>query len=71
MIEPSDFTNLEEFEKYLPIAELLAVLRDPMARVAVYYICQESRVSLDHLADVVTGWTNASSGTLASSDDRE
>lgn len=70
MIDPSDLTDLDEFENDLPITALMTAMGDPMARYTVYYVSQESQVSLDLLADVVTGWTNAGSGTLASRGDR-
>lgn len=71
MIDPSDFSALDEFETELPLTRLLTAFSDPLARYTVYYVSEESSVSLDRLADVMTGWTNAHTGELATQADRD
>lgn len=46
-------------------------MADPISRYTVYYLFEETSDSLDHLSDVVTGWTNASTGLIATRSDRD
>lgn len=71
MTEPPIPFALNEFEDELPVRDLLMTLTEPRARYAVYYLSDETSDSVTHLADVVTGWVNASTGMVATRADRD
>lgn len=71
MVDPPDPFGLDEFEGELPVRDLLMTLAKPLARYTVYYLFEETSDSLDQLADVVTGWVNASTGVIATRSDRD
>lgn len=71
MVDGPDPFEIDAFEAELPVRDLLVALNDPLARRAVYYLYEETDDTVDHLADVVTGWTNASTGTIATRTDRD
>ncbi len=71
MGDPPNPIRLNEFEDKLPIRDLLMTLTKPRARYSVYYLYEVKSDSLDHLADIVTGWMNASTGMIATRSDRD
>lgn len=71
MVDPPDPFGLDVFEDDLQVPGLLMVLAEPAARYTVYYLFEETSDSVDHLADVVTGWMNASTGVIATRSDRD
>lgn len=71
MVDPPDPYELNEFEDELPVRALLMTLAEPLSRYTVYHLFEANSDSLAHLSDVVTGWTNASTGRIATRSDRD
>lgn len=51
--------------------EVFEVLRAPERRFVLYFLLEHPTVSVDELADVVTGWEGAGTHGMATRDDRE
>lgn len=70
MTDPSEFDALA-CQVDVAVGDLLDVLSDPVAFHAVAYLAEAETASVEELADVVTGWTNADSGAVATPADRD
>lgn len=51
--------------------DLFRVMRDPHRRIALYFLVEHGRISITELEDVVTGWSHASDGTVATPEHRD
>ena len=49
---------------------LVRVLCDQDRRIALFYLLEHERATVDELADVISGWTHAAEGTVATPADR-
>lgn len=71
MPDPPDPFDGAEFAAEQPDWELLASVADPISRYTLAYLRREGSATLDTIATVVTGWTNASTGQIATTADRD
>lgn len=66
-----DLGALRELEGEAPLDEMLSVLSDPHARYTLYYLSEESTVSLEELATVVTGLEAEAADDVATAGDEK
>lgn len=71
MTDRPDVSVLDEVDDDLPVRALMQAFADPVARYTVYYLLERQTVSVDRLAEVVVGWLNADTGSVATRSDRD
>lgn len=71
MTERPDVSALDEVDDDLSVRALMHAFADPVARYTVYYLREEPTLSVDRLAEVVVGWLNADTGSVATRSDRD